>query len=223
MKSTFIINQFQHLPVVSAVSELKPGLLEVERRRKRPIMVGVSDERYIEIDNVAQALERWPDIDALVVVGKDRHVSGNARRYGQENNVAVMVLRDLLGALLYADEGEWASYEQAWKTFAREALIQHPKVRSVEYECESLLLVKRPLLGDVRVVPVDIYTLGSADVLKIRTEHPELDAILNASKFRSITSDAVERGKELGVGIFNLSGMYKALYRNRANFVRIHD
>jgi hypothetical protein len=218
MSTTFIIEQLLALPGVSNVTELQPGLLDVQRDGKPPIRVAVSDERSVDIDNVAQVLERWPNVNAVVVAGKDRHVYGDARRYGQDRNVTVMVLRDFMGALSHGQEGQWASYEQQWKRYARESLMQHPKVDSVEYDCESVLLVKRAKLGDVRVVPVDIYTLGAADFFKIRSGHPQIDAILNASNYRSITRGAVERGAELGIGVFDLTGIYKALYRDRANF-----
>jgi hypothetical protein len=223
MSPAFIIERLLALPDVSNVTELQPGLLDVERSGKRSILVAVIDERCVEVEDVAQVLARWPDVDAVVVSGRDRHVCGGARRYGEARNVAVMVLRDFLGALSHAQEGKWASYEQQWKKYARESLNQHPRADLVEYECESVLLVKRAQLGDVRVAPVDIYTLGTADLFKIRSSHPRIDAILNASQFRSITLGAVERGAELGIGVFNLSGIYRALYRDRASFVSSSD
>jgi hypothetical protein len=223
MSTTFIIERLLALPDVSNVTELQPGLLDVQRSGKPSILVTVSDERSVSIENVAQVLERWPNVNAVVVAGKDRHVYGDARRYGQARNVAVMVLRDFCGALSHGQEGKWALYEQKWKRYARESLIQHPQVDSVEYECESVLLVKRAQLGDVRVAPVEIYTLGAADFFKIRSGHPQIDAILNASNYRSITLGAIERGAGLGIGVFNLSGIYKALYRDQANFVSSGD
>jgi len=223
MNATFIIERLLTLRDVSNVTESQPGLLNVERSAKRPVVVAVIDERCVKVENVEQALERWPNVDAVVVSGRDRHVCGGARRYGEDRNVAVMVLRDFLGALSHGQEGKWASYEQKWKKYAREWLSQHPKVDLVEYECESVLLVRRAQLGDVRVAPVEIYTLGQADLFKIRSAHPRIDAILNASEYRWITSGAIARGAELGVGVFTLGGILHALHRDRANFASPSD
>lgn len=71
----------------------------------------------------------------------------------------------------------------------------------------------RVVIGDrsVRLHLNNIYTVSEADVLEIRAEMPDVDAIVTVNSYNSYSKDAKKAALEAGVGLFTAKELLGAI------------
>jgi hypothetical protein len=108
---------------------------------------------------------------------------------------------------------EYPPTDQSLEFFER-AMAQHRKVECCEQvQRELYQLTRRDGLSPLRVLLVNIYTVGVADVIELLGEFPGLQAIVILSNWNGYTTDAKEYAKQRGVGVFVMNEFLGALWQ----------
>ena len=64
----------------------------------------------------------------------------------------------------------------------------------------------------MRVLLVNVYTLGLADVIEARNEFPELNHVVTASAWNSYTKEAKQTAAANGMGVFVVGEFMGAIH-----------
>jgi hypothetical protein len=100
------------------------------------------------------------------------------------------------------------------EVFFINAMKNHLRVTSIcgSPESPQIFIVKRHLGDELIIYLIDVYTLGMADFLWIRSAHPSVNCIVTASAWNSYTSDAKAAATEARIGLFDIRECMGALH-----------
>lgn len=214
----FIETQIKKISGVKNVAAISDTILQVERKGQPPFKVLVVEIPRLDRESANRLICDNPEVQVIVNPGASRHVLEDAREAGQAQNVGIYALRDFLGAVVKSPTNQLANYTASWRNWARTVLMGHQKVINVYSECEDVLVAERGLLSNVRVIPRDDYTLGVAAVTKVLRDHPNIDAILLANQYHSVSAAADIAARDAGIVAYTLKQMNKALHLDRKDF-----
>lgn len=97
--------------------------------------------------------------------------------------------------------------------FVEDALSSHAKVQSLDRRDDIVFEIERvDGMSSATVVLVDRYTLGLADVLRAKSEFPEMDCIVTCANWNHYTGDAKQYGMENGICVFNVGEFFGSLH-----------
>lgn len=98
-------------------------------------------------------------------------------------------------------------------TFLERALGRHQRVESFERKRDIIFHIeRRDTLPEVVAVLINRYTISLADVINVMSEFPEATCIVTAGDWNRYTQEAKEYGLDNGIGIFNTSEFFGALW-----------
>jgi len=89
----------------------------------------------------------------------------------------------------------------------------HTAVENIEMLSEQLYRINRKHFKKppVTVFVVDLYVASEADVVEIRGEYPDIDAIVMIGFYNTNSWAAKEMGKKLNLGLFTFREFFGAL------------
>jgi len=90
----------------------------------------------------------------------------------------------------------------------------HPNVISVSRHDDIVFDIKRSKDQDVTLLCLDEYTLGVAAVYRILSEFPNVNFIYIGGQWNRYTPEAKEMCLEHRMGLYNISELTGALWRN---------
>ena len=97
--------------------------------------------------------------------------------------------------------------------FVEDALSSHPKVCSVVRRDDIVFEIERvDGLSSATVVLVNRYTLGLADVLRAKSDFPEMDCIVTCANWNHYTAEAKQYGMNNGICVFNVGEFFGSLH-----------
>lgn len=98
--------------------------------------------------------------------------------------------------------------------FMEKALNGHQRVESFQRLKDIVFVIERPeRLAPVVAVLINRYTIGLADVIAVKAEFPEATCIVAPGDWCGYTREAKEYGAAQGIGVFNTSEFFGALWR----------
>jgi hypothetical protein len=99
-------------------------------------------------------------------------------------------------------------------TFIEDVLKTHQRVTSYQRTKDIVFTIQRtPGLAPITAVLVKRYTISLADVIKVQAEFPELTCIVTPGDWARYTREAKEHGLAQGLGVFNSSEFFGALWK----------
>jgi hypothetical protein len=99
--------------------------------------------------------------------------------------------------------------------FFEKIIGSHKAVASFTREHGILFRVVRMGLPQVNVLLVERYVIGVADVIRAKTEFPDLTCIVTNGTWCGYTKEAKEYGKQQGIGVFIVSELSGVLFSKR--------
>lgn len=97
--------------------------------------------------------------------------------------------------------------------FVERALSGHQRVERFERRKDIVFSIERgDNLPAVVAVLINRYTISLADVINVSAEFPEATCIVTAGDWNRYTQEAKEYGRDNGVGVFNVSEFFGALW-----------
>ena len=97
--------------------------------------------------------------------------------------------------------------------FFEQALIGHKKVHSFERTEDIYFTIQKDDFSIIKVVLVDRYTLGIADIYRAIEEFHNFDYIVTCGEWNGYTPEAKQWGLENQKGVFIPSEFFAALYK----------
>jgi hypothetical protein len=101
--------------------------------------------------------------------------------------------------------------------FLEKILTSHKIVESFEREQDILFRVRRKKLSPVNILLVGCYVIGVADVIRAKTEFPDLTCMVANGNWCGYTQEAKSHGLRHGVGVFIVSDVPGLLFKKEPN------
>jgi hypothetical protein len=111
---------------------------------------------------------------------------------------------------------DWNNWETSYThiQFLKRVLSGHQQVESFQRRKDIVFYIeRREQLPSVVAVLINRYTIGLADVLSVLAEFPEATCIVAPGDWCGYTREAKEYGIAHGIGVFNTSEFFGALWR----------
>jgi hypothetical protein len=104
--------------------------------------------------------------------------------------------------------------------FLNDVLNTHKKVISFQALAPGVYHIERgKALSSLKVLVIDVYTVGQADVVRGMEQVPNLDCLVTLSGYNGYTEQAKTYAKEQGVALFVLKEFMGALWRDGQEFL----
>lgn len=100
-------------------------------------------------------------------------------------------------------------------SFMERALKGHQRVGTFQRRKDIAFHIERPeQLPPIVAVLINRYTIGVADIIAVQAEFPEATCVVAPGDWCGYTKEAKEYGLAQGVGVFNTSEFFGALWRS---------
>lgn len=221
MGVSYVVQKLRAVGEVSNVHSLEDGILLIERHKHPAFRARIVDIPRIDGPTANTLINENPDLQVIVNPGARRHVLEEGRAQGEARGVGIYGYRDFMAAVGNAPTAELHFYKSSWRNWARTVLEGHRRVTNVYAECEDVFVAERAGMTPVRVVPCNEYTLGVATVKRVLRDHPNIDAVLLANQYHSVSSTAAVEAREGGIAAYTLAQMNRALHRDGEDFKNV--
>lgn len=194
-----------------ASSEIVGRLLHIQRDPRLGLppvtVVGVTVD-WLTPAHVQQITTENPGVSAIVNVRKEHHYTGEAKSMATRLGVGLLTFREFMSAV---SAPTMIAFEMKNMVFVKSSLRRHDAVKSIEMVCEQLLLISRRSNPAIRVLPVEEYTLGTAQLMDHLTRHASAQVLVNCHPYGQYTSDAKQAAVHQGIGLFSMKEFYGAV------------
>jgi hypothetical protein len=113
--------------------------------------------------------------------------------------------------------GNW-DISYSYIRFFEDALSSHKQVGSFKREGDNIFHIERKEgKSPICALLVDIYTIGLSDVIQAMTDFKGITCIVTCGNWNAYTPHAKTYGLENGIGIFNSSEFFGALWWKQPN------
>lgn len=108
--------------------------------------------------------------------------------------------------------GEWQPSREGLGFVVR-ALKSHKRVVEFTEVSRNVFLVRRVGNPPIRVMVIDLYTVGYADVIEALSMDEDIKCLVTLSNWNGYTKEAKEYAKSMSIGLFKFSEFMGAIWK----------